>query len=228
MLFKSQVYTQVSGSVGGVTYTHGPGGLIARARSTPVNPNTTYQQEVRSWMSALATRWQDTLTAAQRAAWEVFATNMPVINRLGEQIYISGISMYVRCNLPRLQAGLDYVDDGPTTYVQPTFTINDLTFSASADTCVVTFDNTEDWANEDDAAMLVYCSRPLAPTINYFKGPYRYADLIAGDAVTPPTSPAAITLPFPCEAGQKLFARIRVVRADGRLSPSFRDGAVAT
>ena len=51
--------------------------------------------------------------------------------------------------------------------------------------------------------------------------------LISGDGTTPPTSPAAIGLPFACVAGQKLFAKAVLSRADGRLSSPFRGSGVA-
>ncbi len=71
--------------------------------------------------------------------------------------------------------------------------------------------------------MLVYASRPQNPGKIFFKGPYRYMDSIDGDSVTPPTSPATMSLPFPCVSGQNMFYRAQVIRGDGRLSLSFRD-----
>ena len=52
------------------------------------------------------------------------------------------------------------------------------------------------------------------------------ADLIEGDATTPPTSPYAATLPFTLQAAQKSFIFGRVTRADGRLSSPFRLPAI--
>jgi len=227
MLFKSQVYAQASGSIGGITYSHNKGGMYARARAVPTNPNTSYQQVVRSLMSLLSTRWLNTLTAAQRAAWTLYGDSVPVVNRLGEQIYLSGLNHFVRSNIPRAQAGLSYVDDGPTVFAMASFTAPSLVVNGTTDAMAVTFDNTDAWANEVGGAMFVYIGPPKSPTINYYKGPYRFADLIAG-AGTPPTSPASIDLPFPATSGDKVFSRITVCRADGRLSPDFRTGSVAT
>jgi hypothetical protein len=224
MLVKG-IMTQLSGSLGGIVGSHNAGGLYLRARSIPVNPNTSYQQAVRSFMAALATRWQDTLTAAQRAAWNVFASNMPVINRLGDTIYLTGLNHFVRGNLPRLLGAGSQIDDGPTTYVMPTFTSPVVTYSEATQQASVAFDNTDAWANEDAAFMFVFISRPVAPTINYFKGPYRYAGKISGNGTTPPTSPATIAVPFAVTQGQKVFTRAIVSRVDGRLSPDFRAGS---
>jgi len=228
MRFKSVVLGPASGSVAGLTYSHNAGGQYIRARSTPTDPATAQQQTVRAAVSALVSLWKDTLTQAQRDAWQLYADNVPLIDVFGDPKYRTGINHYVRSNVPRIQAGSPRVDDGPTTFDLGDYTAPSFGFDATNDEVDVTFVNTDDWAGEDDSDMLVFCGRPQSPTINFFKGPYRYAGKIEGDSVTPPTTPAAISLPFAIEAGQKGFARIIVSRADGRLSTPFRGSAVAT
>lgn len=228
MKFKSPVYTQASGSIGGITYSHNRGGMYTRGRAVPTNPGSAQQTAIRGFVAALTTAWTDTLTAAQRAAWDTYAENVPLLDALGEPRNVGGLGMYVRSNVPRLQAAEPRVDDGPTTFTLGEFTNPTIVeVDATADEIDVGFTNTDDWANEDDAALLVLCSRPQSPGVNYFKGPYRYAGKVQGDSVTPPTSPASISLPFACVAGQKVFAQFRISRADGRLSLPFRLGGTA-
>jgi hypothetical protein len=224
--FKSALVTQVSGSIGGMTGSHNQGGMYMRARSIPTNPNTAQQQAVRNAMALLATAWQNSLTADQRAAWGVYAANVPLIDRLGEARTVTGIAMYCRSNVPLIQAGLTVVDEGPVTYSLPTFSALSFGIDASDDEVDVTFDTGDEWVSEDGAAMLIYASRPQAPSINYFKGPYRYAGAIPGDSGTPPTSPAEIALPFEAAAGQKVFLKAVLTRADGRLSSPFRGSGI--
>jgi hypothetical protein len=114
------------------------------------------------------------------------------------------------------------VDDGPTDFTLGGFTNPSFGIDATADEVDVTFTNTDAWANEDDSFALVYASRPQNASIDFFKGPYRFAGVIAGDLAVPPTSPAAIALPFATVAGQKVFLKLSVSRADGRLSQTFR------
>lgn len=227
MKYTSHIISAGSGSVAGATYSHNAAGQYIRARVIPVNPNTTYQQLVRSYLGTLSNHWLNTLTAAQREAWETYALNVALTDALGSQFNASGINHYCRSNVPRLQAGLARVDDAPTLFTLGEFSPVTFTKVASDDSIAVAFDNTDDWANEDGSAMLVFESRSYNPTINYFKGPYRYNGKIEGDSVTPPSSPFANAGLFPCEEGQRVFFRVSVTRADGRLSPSFRDGIFA-
>lgn len=222
MLFKSQLVTEVSGSVGGLTGSHNIGGMYFRARATPTNPNTPQQQVIRSAVGQLVALWNNTLTELQRDLWRFYALNVPLLNPLGEPINVTGLNMYVRSNVPRIQAGEPRVDDGPSVFNLGDFTEPIITVDEAADTMQVSFTDTDDWANEDDAGMLVYASRPQNPSIVFFKGPYRFAAVIQGDAVSPPAVPAVVALPFPIVAGQRVFVRIAVSRADGRLSLSFR------
>jgi len=222
MLIKSPVIAAGSGSIAGLTASHNKGGLYLRARTIPTNPGTTLQTAVRAAMASLSVLWQDTLTALQRLAWETYAENVPLINKLGDPINVTGLNMYIRSNVGRLQAGLPRVDDGPSTFNLGEYTAPSFSIDTASDEVDVTFDNTDAWANEDDSALLVYGSSPKDPTINFFKGPYTLLDTIDGDSVTAPTSPAAIPLAQAIVAGQRNFFRIVVSRADGRLSADFR------
>ena len=223
MLIKSGLITQGSGSLGGMTASHNRGGLYLRARTIPTDPGTSFQQQIRGYMSTLTSLWANALTALQRDAWDTYAAAVPVINPLGDPIYLSGLNHYVRSNVPRLQAALPRVDTGPVIFNLGDFTQpGGISGDATADEIDVIFDNTDDWANEDDAAMLVYGSRDQGLTINFFKGPYRYGGPILGDSVTPPTSPAAIASAFVLTAGANVHAKVVVTRADGRLSAPFR------
>lgn len=226
MKFKSQLVTQVSGSVGGVTYSHNKSGLYMRARSIPTNPNTAEQQAARLALAAAATRWTEVLTQVQRAAWTIYAMNVNWVNPLGDVVHLSGQQMYCRSCAARTALGLTPVDDGPTVYDTGSYTTPVATASEATQLVSVAFTNTDDWAGEVGGAMGVFVSRPYSLSVNYFRGPYRHVGEILG-AVVPPTSPDTFTAPFAFVAGQRLQVFGRVVRADGRTSYPFRKYVVA-
>jgi len=232
MKFKGSFLTDASGSIDGITASHNRGGKYIRARSIPVNPSSEFQQAVRNATSLLTSRWTGVVTEDQRAAWAVYAFNVPLPDAFGDPRSIPPLAMYNRCNVPRLQADpigtdLPIVDDGPTDFTLGTFSEPSITgISAGTQLLSLAFDTGDDWVGEASAGMLVYLSRPQSVGINFFKGPYRFAAAILGDNITPPTSPVDIAVPFPVVAGQKLFAQIRVTRADGRLSSAQRFTAI--
>lgn len=225
MLILSNLLSKSSGSLNGLVGSHNKGGMYLRQRSTPTNPATSFQQAVRNSVRDLTSRWNSTLTQAQRTSWYTYAANVALINRLGEAKNIPGLSMYTRCNVPRLQAGRTRIDDAPTNFSLGTFT--DPTFAVVAATGIVTitFTNTDSWASTG-GALLVWASRPQQPTIVFFKGPFRFLNSINGAAV-PPTSPATATSPFTIGVGNRLFFRVRATQPDGRLSSDRFYSAVA-
>lgn len=228
MKFRSSLLAQASGSLAGSTFSHNKGGQYIRNRATPVNPNTPQQIAVRAGFAQLAALWSNTLTPAQRAGWDNYATLVSVFNVLGNTIFLTGFNMYIRSNCPRVQAGLARVDDAPTDFTLGSFTPITMTATAALDGLSITFDNTDDWANETGAFMFLYGSRSVQPSINFFKGPFRLVGQIVGDDTTAPTSPASFANVFTNVAGNKVFARVRVSRADGRLSNDQIVSAIVT
>ena len=229
MLITSPIISAGSGSIAGLTASRNRGGLYFRARAVPTNPNTTQQQAVRQALATLVDAWTTVLSPAQRAAWDVYAVNTPVFNRLGASIILTGQQFYIASNTPRIQASILRVDAAPTTFDRGSF--SDPTFaSVSAATGILTlaFTDTDAWVGEDDSFMAVYAGRPQNPSINYFKGPYRFANIVLGDATTPPTTPASIGLPFTFTAGQRAFFKVNVSRADGRYTQPFRGTVIVT
>lgn len=228
MKFKSAVYTQVSGSVGGLTYAHNRGGMYARARSLVTNPNTEAQQAVRDAVRELTDAWTNVLTDSDRDAWNLYAFNTPMLNKLGDLTKRSGQNMYIRGNTPRLQAGLDRVDSGPAVFDLGSFTPLVVSAAAAGDHISLAFTDTDEWANEDGSSLLIYQSRPQNATKRFFAGPYQLMTRINGSAMTPPTSPVVATSLFALEPGQRVFLRITCTRADGRYSLSQQPDAVVT
>ncbi len=222
------ILTTMSGSLGGITAARNKGGQYLRARVVPVNPSSPAQVTLRTVFSALAVHWGTTLTALQRTGWDTYAANVTVVNRIGETVNITGFQHYIRSNTPRVQAGFARVDAPPTVFDLGAFTDTSIAIVGGAAVVSVTFEPLDAWANEDGSTMLILASREKAPSINFFKGPYRLAGTIDGDALLAPTSPAAITSDFTYATGNKGFAQVRVSRADGRLSTVQRVEAIAS
>jgi hypothetical protein len=225
--FKSLMFQQASGSLAGTVFSHNRGGQYTRNRSIPVNPGTVFQTAVRNFMADLTSKWNNLLTPLQRIGWNDYAFLVPLPDTLGEPRNVGGLGMYVRSNVPRLQAALARVDDAPTVYNLGELTAPTIDGAAAPNGLDIGFTNTDEWANEVGGALFVLASKGQNPSINFFKGPYRFTGVVLGAAV-PPTSPASLVLPQTVAAGQQLFVQCRASRADGRLTSPFRLGAVVT
>lgn len=180
-LFKSHVLTQASGSVAGLTYSRSRAGLVLRNRSTPVNRQTSRQLAVRNAITILVNTWTETLTQAQRNRWNVYAANVPITNRLGDQRTTTGQNWFIASNTPRIQAHpLAGFISTIVTLAPVTFTRGDYstpTFVADAAAGIdIAFDDTDPFNSSTENALLVYMHRPANRAQ---RSPHNHSRLVA-------------------------------------------------
>lgn len=249
-LIKSQLITQASGSIGGLTFSRAAGGLYIRARAIPTNPNTTLQSIARNAFSDLVAAWTETLTTAQREAWDLYASNVAQANPLGTPFFQSGQNAFVQCNTTRLigahpsftpLTGLplatpvgDYIATGPQVYDRggDVGSLSLTNADAALNQLTIAYDDTKPWANEDDAALVFWMSKPRNPSRKFFRGPWRLLAAVLGDSETPPTSPLTATVAAPSfdlPADVTVRVKAAIIRADGRYSlPTESNDVVST
>lgn len=215
--------TQMSGSIAGNVFARNRFGNYARARTTPTNPNTSAQQDVRSVIASLSEKWSQTLTAANRTAWNLYADNVAMLNRLGESIHLTGYNHYIRSNATRHRLAQGLANAGPVVFElpehDPTFAI---TISEATQQVTAVYDSTRDWANENQGYLWLFQGTPQNAQRNFFDGPWLFCSSVLGVAGAPPASPAVRDLVKVCTEGQHVWFYARIERADGRISTPFR------
>ena len=215
---------QMSGSIAGNTFARNHYGNYARARTKPINPNTTLQQNVRNSLAFVTVLWSQTLTADQRAAWNLYGQNVPMLNKLGETVYLTGFNHFIRSGAFRKRYGAGSYLDGPTIFeVPPTDPAFSITASEATQQISCTFDNTLGWANEVGGHLVMFVGQPQNAQRNFFDGPWQLSAWLPGDDVAPPASPVVIPSKYAIAAGQHVWVYARISRADARLSTPFRD-----
>ena len=209
---------ELSGKLNGSVFARNRGGTYVRKWAKPTNPNTPAQQAIRTVMSNLVIAWQATLTQTQRDDWATYASNVPFLNRLGAEIFLTGQNHFIRSNSPRVNVGLARVDDAPTIYNLGTLNPVSIFGDSGANEISVTFDDTQIWADTPGAGLILQRSFQMPATRNFFKGPFQNFATLEGVVITPPVSPETIGVSDTLVDGNKLFVRARLSQADGRLS----------
>jgi len=214
---------QASGSIAGTTYARNRFGNYSRSRTKPVNPQSAGQNLIRSSLAYLSQYWGAILSSEQRGAWATFAASVPSLNRLGEQVYLTGFNQFLKSNIVRLQAEQTIIQEGPTVLTLPE---TDPTFAVTADangqSVSVAYDANLPWVTDTGARMHVYMGQPQNATRNFFGGPYKYMGSIEDGG----TGTEQMTPPYTLTEGQKVWFYARIQRSDGRLSGKFRSSGL--
>jgi len=228
-----------SGSLRGITASHNKGGLYFRGRTVPTNPNTARQQAIRSVTGGLTQDWSDMLTEAQRQAWRDYAANVPVMDKLGNSINLSGINWFIKSIAPRKQANEAGLSTVPVTLVAPTIyntgvaALSIATFEGVFTTPpgTLTLTGTLSGTSDDDGDMLLYIAPPQTNGTRFYKGPYQLAatTAVASGAsafafTTIDLSSAWISDTVPVAGWDGLYIpiRLKMLFDDNRISQELR------
>lgn len=214
---------QMSGSIAGNTHARNRFGNYTRSRTKPVNPKSARQMGARIAIMYLAEQWRESpMDDAKRLAWETYADSVNWNNKLGESVKLTGFNMFIRGNAAMLRAGGSLVINGPSAGgLPPGDTELAAIANATTQKLSITFTDTFDWAKETGAYMSIEMGEPKFPTHNFFGGPWRFAEALAGVNTTGVSSPQDIDPPFTLTPGQKVWCRGRIIRKDARCSTPF-------
>lgn len=201
---------QIKGSIAGNTFQQSPYGTVIRNRTVPVNPNTTFQVQVRTGFNSMSDYWQNTLTTPQRIAWNDYAAETPLPDAFGTPVATKGRQMFMRSNVARSYYGLPIIDDAPTT---PGVGPNPLlTLAMEAGPSAELSDVGLTLATGD--LVLIRLGLAVNVTKNYYKAPFRARAAVGSTT----TLPLTILLSNPTVVGQRYFWASRFFGADGKVS----------
>lgn len=188
---------------------------IARAFVSPANPQTADQVAVRSHLTAATRNW-DTLSAAQRTAWDAYAAaHYP--STAGKKP-ITGLALYVKVQSYRLAQGLALSSDAPTT--EPPVAPSALTAGAATSDTEYVFTLTHDLSSVVGMKVLWEITAETASVARKPRDPdLRMIKHVAPDSfVAAAASGMATTIAggrFAVGDGKRYGVRARFVSAEG-------------
>jgi hypothetical protein len=214
--------TFASGSAGDTVYSRNASGAYTRPRVTPIDPNTSRMQRVRSRWANITAMWAGTLTGDQRALWNEYGSVRVRKREDGRIVQLSGQQWFMHVNQSRQVVALGTILTPPTTLTAPAWQLPGVNNFIAAGAVTVQFDNTEAWANEAGGALIVFVGMDQPTSHTFFAGPWRRAGFILGNPGVPPISPRNLSDPFvPTTAFNRWF-RAYVIQADGRVATPRR------
>lgn len=204
-----------SGKMGAMVAARNKGGQYLRQRAKPTGAVASeFQQVVRNALASLVVAWTSELDAEQRAGWATYALNVPVINRLGDSIHLSGQNWFIACNTPRLQAELTRIDDAPVIFDRGTPHLPALAVTVAGSDIAIAFGGTL----SPGQAVIAYQSQPFSAGRSKYYGAFRLLNVLnnAGSVGITGGSLTSV-LPLPGAEAQGVI-RLVISQTDGRLS----------
>lgn len=221
---QSPVWNIARGSIAGTTYTANQyHQIIARARTAPVQPNTSFQSAIKSAFSDASTRWK-ALSSANRTLWESYSHTVVFSGPFGDyhvpgrQLHAGGVTLINYIN--NLGLGAITIDDNPPGQAGRLILGNVIPaiFDLASNTGVaVSFLLSEEAVEYN---VLVEISPGFNASRTRYKGPF----LPASAQLDTNTGLLSVKISFSgLVEGQAYFMRLRAVQSDDpcRYSEAF-------
>lgn len=163
MRIKSNIIANASGSLGGITATPGSGGIVLRSRVNASRRQTAALQSARSFTALINWQWMNSLTEAQRDAWNAYAVGLKIHGRLGDTRRISGLNAFRQ---ERQRSGFqdpsrELNPPDPISEIVPNRTTIDWRLDGGK--WWVTGSSTDPWAYNPGNRYRIRITRPCAP-----------------------------------------------------------------
>lgn len=209
-ILTTAIVADIRNKLNGSVFSKNRYGSYVRTKVTPVNPQTTSQQNARGILSSVSQGWRG-LTEGQRQSWISASPNFPFTDIFGNAKILSGSALYAKLNTRLINAGASALDTAPTPVSIPTIT--GLSITADASTGIVTVD-IDDTTVPADMALVIETTGNVPPGRYFVKNLFRKVVTKAAAS----TIPVTITTEFanihgvPVE-GQSIFVRAYYVSA---------------
>ncbi len=166
----SSLVTDITGSIGGTTFSRNRSGLTAKAKLTGKRSTTAKQQIQLQNNNALRQQWT-ALTLTEKQVWNEYAAVNTKTNRYGRTKSLTGFNWFLSVN------NAYYYVHGTYVTVPPTFAYP--AFLPSFSLAVTPTDIVLNWSTPVDDSLIdvmVYTTPPVRGTANLQRGFYRFTD----------------------------------------------------
>lgn len=207
-----------SGKLGGHVFSKNRGGNYLRTKTTPVNPQTAAQTEVRSIFAQISSQWSG-LSEAQLQSWEDRQAEYARTNIFGDLKNPNGKALFQRLNQNLLLAGKPILQVCPssTSVISPN--ISAIGAKASAPGNSVDYDN-----DASGMEIIISATPPVSAGTSYVKNKLRIIQYAAGADGTGSAVSVDFTNSYSAKFGalaqnQIIYVKVQSMNANGQKSP---------
>lgn len=203
---------QISGRVAGNVFSRNRGGAYVRNGAIPTRSTTPFAEAAKARLGDWSKGWAN-LTAVQQMAWKNWATQNPVINRLGDAITLSGHQAYVQLNINIANAAGTAIDVPPVVAPPLALTSIAATYDIGAGVFGIGFAPSPLGASE---CLAIEAAVVDNPGVSYVQNLYKLITITGAAPTTPQVNLDALLAPRfgTIMVGQRVFYRCYVIDQD--------------
>ena len=202
MLVKfGMIITDGRNKLGGHVLSKNRGGSYARTKVTPINPQSSYQSNVRQRFTTLSQAWRG-LTQDQRDAWNGAVANFQRTNIFGDLKSPSGFNLYQRLNNVLLSTSSATINFPPLPAAVPDCHIAGLLVTVATPSVSILMNETV----PADTKIKVFATPPLSPGKSFVKNMFRLIAILDSAETSPYDALAEYTAKYGSvgEIGQRI------------------------
>lgn len=207
-ILTTAIVADIRNKLNGSVFSKNRYGSYVRTKVTPVNPQTTAQQNVRNVLAAFSANWRG-LSQAERDSWTNAAPSFPSTDIFGMPKILSGNALYVKLNSNLQNAGASVLTSAPTPGAIPPIASLSVTAAAGTPAVSIVFTPSPVFT---DTALKIEATPPIAPGISFVKNRFRVIGYVPAAGTSPYNALTDYNAKFgdPVE-GQKIFIRVTVI-----------------
>lgn len=207
-ILTTAIVADIRNKLNGSVFSKNRYGSYVRTKVTPVNPQTTAQQNQRNRLATNSQAWRG-LTEAQRQGWINAAPSFPITDIFGNQKVLSGNVLFVQLNNNLESAGAARLTAAPTPVEIPALSLVALESDAATQTLELEFDPA---AVPAGFKICIQATGNIAPGINFVKNRFRTIGYLDPAAASPADISAMwATAHGALQEGMKVFVRAFMV-----------------
>jgi hypothetical protein len=130
--------SEMRGKEGGVVYSRNAYGAYMKTKVSPVNPQSSSQQNVRARLQEISAAWQG-LTASEKSGFASLGAIATRTNVFGDTTNYTGFGIFMRLNLNLYAVGQSMITAAPSIPSLPQLAITSVTISEAGGSMIVAF-----------------------------------------------------------------------------------------
>lgn len=220
-----EMIADMRGKINGTVHSKNRFGAYMRNKTSPVNPQTSFQSAVRASFAQFTQGWRS-LTATQRTSWSSVVDQFASTNVFGDSVKKTGANLYISLNRIIDTIGGVAITTPPIPAAVTAIDSLSIAAAAGAGTMAATYSP----AIPATHTVAIYATPPQSAGVSFVKNKYRFIEAIVAADVSPYSIKTAYEAKFGTGwqvAGQKVFVKfVPIITLSGLSAPGLEASTI--